>query len=132
MPKLKAVDPFSRRKILIRQKLAPMGRTKERKKATLALQFIREVEEALPGANGDQKKAWVKKQIDNLIQLPPIAEEISDFIISLTVEAAYAGVQAAKKRGEYSDDLADAKKQIKTLKGQVTRLKKQVAELNDG
>ena len=128
MPKLKPLDPFRRRKSrVIRQQLAPMALRKEKKKASLALQFVREVESALPGATGAEKKAWVKLQIDNIVQLPPIAEEISDFIISLTVECVYAGVQAAKKQGTYNDDLADAKKEIKSLKAKVKRLEKKVA-----
>ena len=105
-----------------------MGLHKEKKKASLALQFVREVEDVLPGASGKEKKAWVKLQIDNIVQLPPIAEEISDFIISLVVECVYAGVQAAKKQGSYNDDLADAKKEIKSLKAKVRRLEKKIAD----
>lgn len=128
MPRLAPPDPYKkRRNVIVRQRLAPMSLHKERRKASLALQFIREVENEIPGASGRDKKRWVKRQIDDLIRLPPIAEEISDFIISLTVECVYAGVQAAKKRGDYSDELADAKKQIRSLKSQITKLKKKLA-----
>ena len=128
MPRLKTVDPFRRgnKRVLVRQKLVPMGIHKQRKKAGLALQFIRDVEAALPGATGTEKKAWVKDQIDAVFALPPIAEEISDFTISLTVECAYAGVQAAKKSGTYTDDLATAKKEIRSLKAKIKRLEKKV------
>ena len=128
MGKLKAIDPNKRRQRLVRQHINPWGKRKERKRATLALQFISEVEAALPGASGNEKKAWVKSKLDDIFALPPIAEEISDFIISLTVECAYAGVMAAKKRGNYNDDLADAKKEIKSLKAKVKRLEKKITD----
>ena len=127
MPRLKPIDPNKRRQRLVRQRINPWGKRKERKRATLALQFINEVEAALPGATGAEKKAWVKRKLDDIFALPPIAEEISDFIISLTVECAYAGVMAAKKRGDYADDLAAAKKEIKSLKAKVKRLEKKIA-----
>ena len=79
----------------------PWNVSKQRKKAGLFIKFVLAVEEELPGASGNEKKEWVKRQLDNLINLPPIAEQISDFIINIGVEVAYAGVQAMKA----NDDL---------------------------
>lgn len=112
----------------------PWGLQKQQRKAGLFIKFVLEVEKALPGATGAEKKAWVKQKLDSLINLPPIAEEISDFIINVGTEIAYAGVQAAKtaddmvvlERSEYEellklkDAYADLHKQYTDLYEQVT------------
>ncbi len=78
-----------RRKPLVKDK-------KIKRKSGVVVQLILDAEEALPGSTGPEKKAWVIDKLDRLFNLPPIAEEISDFIINLSVEIAYAGVQKLK------------------------------------
>ena len=83
------------------------GIQKQKKKAGLFVKFVIEVENALPGATGKEKKRWVKQKLDDLIDLPPIAEEISDLVIAIGTEIAYAAVQSAKA----SDDIVVLEKE---------------------
>lgn len=78
------------------QKAAPWPEQKQRKFAENARRIVEAAENALPGATGAEKKRWVRSQLDALFPLPPIAEEVSDFIIFLVVECVYVAVQRAK------------------------------------
>jgi hypothetical protein len=88
---------------------------KQVRNAGLFIKFILQVEEALPGATGKEKKQWVRRKLDDLIVLPPIAEEISDIIIAIGTEIGYAGVRAIEQneklmvieRAEYDKMKAD-------------------------
>lgn len=78
------------------QKAAPWPEQKQRDFAERARSIVEAAESALPGGTGAEKKRWVRNQLDALFPLPPIAEEVSDFIIFLVVECVYVAVQRAK------------------------------------
>jgi len=96
-PRSRSPQPLTHSRIRV-----PWGLAKQQRKAGLFIKFVMLVEEQLPGATGVEKKRWVKKKLDQLINLPPIAEQISDLVIEVGVEIAYAGVQAAKVGSEYT------------------------------
>jgi hypothetical protein len=79
-----------------RKRLFKLSLGDQKDRARLFVKFVLLVEEKLPGATGAEKKAWVKRSLDTLIALPPIAEEISDLIIEIGTEIAYAAVKNAK------------------------------------
>jgi len=109
----------------VKQKPNPWGLRKQKSKAGLFIKFVLEVEKLLPGASGPEKKQWVVARIDDLIKLPPIAEEISDFIIAIGAEIAYASVQATKSKFEVisKEELAALKSNIDGLIGANEKLK---------
>tara|TARA_R100001244_G_scaffold78883_1_gene62213 strand:+ start:703 stop:1089 length:387 start_codon:yes stop_codon:yes gene_type:complete len=124
MPKLKAFSPAPRVRI---RSIRPLGKRNERQSAGSFVKWILEAERQIPGASGTEKKAWVKAKLDSIIMLPPIAEEISDFIISLGVELAYAGMRSAELDISCSncDKLEDELKKCSSkYKGLQTRYKK--------
>ena len=84
----------------------------------------------------------MKRTLDNLIVLPPIAEQISDLVIEIGTEIAYAGVQAALKDfgdpEELSAKVATANQfaekyaaENKKLKAEVKKLKAEVKTLKE-
>jgi hypothetical protein len=113
----------------------PWMLSKQKKKAGLFIRFVIEVEKALPGATGRQKKQWVKRKIDDLINLPPIAEQISDFFIEVGTEIAYAAVQASKLKIVEPSDYDKVKAELKKAKAKIRRveskLKKRESEYAD-
>jgi len=111
--------------------LSPLPVEKERKLGSLCAYWIAEAIKEIPGASGKEKKAWVKAKIDDLFALPPVAEQISDFIISISVEIAYAGWKAVELQVEKNDKLLQAEAEIKKLKSEIRKLKKEIKELTD-
>jgi|6_EtaG_2_1085325.scaffolds.fasta_scaffold05028_11 hypothetical protein len=126
MPKIQAVSHAKFPKIRpIRMPLVG-----QRKRSRLFVKWILEAEKQIPGASGREKKAWVKQRLDDLIQLPPVAEQISDFIISIGVEMAYAGIRTAELDTSCSN-CAGVEAELKKLNTKYKSLNTRYKKLKD-
>lgn len=105
-----------------KKKKNPWSLKKQQKKSGLFVSYLYEVEKLLPGSTGAEKKEWVKDRIDDLINLPPFAEEISDFFIEVGVEIAYAATQAAKRQYVPKEDYIKIESKYNALRDQYADL----------